>query len=204
MRAKQIATLVTSVIGVGVIVLFGYQAVSATLKIKSGSGQPTQEMVGEAPGNVKKAEKQVYVPAYQWYPVAKVTDGDTLSIRNGDKTVSIRLIGVDTPEMAEPRECFAKEATDEAQKLLGGSSVRIETDPTQNLYDSYGRLLAYVYVPTSANPDGVLVNEYLISGGYGREYTFKGIAYKYQDDFKSAEAAARELKRGMWTACGGA
>jgi len=140
------------------------------------------------------------ISSTQWYPVKKVVDGDTIDVSIGASTTRVRLIGLDTPEVVDPRkpvQCFGKEASDEAKKILTGQSVRLEADPTQSLYDKYGRLLAYVYAPSNANPDGVLFNEFMISEGYGHEYTYD-VPYKYQKEFKAAEASARETNKGLW------
>ena len=137
---------------------------------------------------------------YTWHEVVKVVDGDTLTIAMNGKNVTLRLIGLDTPESVDPRttvQCFGKEASDKAKQLLGGTSVRIEKDPSQGELDKYGRLLAYVYVPTSVRPEGILVNEYMIAEGYGHEYTYN-LPYKYQTEFKEAERKAREEKKGLW------
>ena len=94
-------------------------------------------------------------------------------------------------------QCFGKEASNEAKKILAGVYVHLETDPSQGEYDKYGRLLAYVFAPSNANPQGVLVNEYMIAEGYGHEYTYN-LPYKYQAEFKAAERKAREEKKGLW------
>ena len=130
----------------------------------------------------------------------KVVDGDTLTIAMGGKNVTLRLVGLDTPEVVDPRkpvQCFGKEASEKAKQLLSGSSVRIETDSSQGELDKYGRSLAYVYVPANSKPEGILVNEYMIREGYGHEYTYN-LPYKYQAQFKEAERLAREEKRGLW------
>ena len=136
----------------------------------------------------------------QWYSVTKVVDGDTIKVSIGGTDVTIRLIGVDTPETVDPRktvQCFGKEASDKTKQILQGQSVRIETDPSQGMYDKYGRLLAYVYAPLNSKQEGLLVNKYLIAEGYGHEYTYD-LPYKYQTEFKAAEVAARTQKKGLW------
>ena len=133
--------------------------------------------------------------AETYYRVLKVVDGDTLAVEMGGKNVTIRLIGLDTPETVDPRkpvQCFGKEASDKAKEMLAGKSVRIEMDASQGELDKYGRLLAYVYLP-----DGVLFNKLMIELGFGHEYTYN-LPYKYQKEFKAAEIAARERKVGLW------
>lgn len=126
--------------------------------------------------------------------VSRVVDGDTIVVTTPGSTEKVRLIGVDTPETVDPRkpvQCFGKEASDFTKSLLTNKSVRLERDPTQDDRDKYGRLLRYVYL------DDTLVNELIISRGYGHEYTYR-IPYLHQAEFKKAEYLAREAKQGLW------
>jgi len=129
------------------------------------------------------------------YLVTKVVDGDTLAIDMNGKNVTIRLIGLDTPETVHPTkpvECFGIKASDKARELLSNKKVTIESDSTQGEFDKYGRLLAYVYLP-----DGTSFNKYMIEQGYGHEYTYN-LPYKYQSEYKNAEEQARVTKTGLW------
>lgn len=129
------------------------------------------------------------------YPVVKVVDGDTLAVLMNGKSVTLRLIGLDTPETVDPRkpvQCFGKAASDKAKELLSGKTVHLEMDPSQGELDKYGRTLAYVFLS-----DGTLFNKYMIAEGYGHEYTYN-LPYKYQTGFKAAEKTAREEKKGLW------
>lgn len=140
------------------------------------------------------------VSATEWYPVQKIVDGDTIDVSIGGKIVRVRLIGLNTPESVDPRrpvECFGKEASAQMKKIIGGQSVRLETDPSQSLYDKYDRLLAYVYAPLNSKQEGLLVNQYIIAEGYGYEYTYD-LPYKYQKEFKAAESSARQSQKGLW------
>ncbi|OGG79857.1 hypothetical protein A3A39_04705 [Candidatus Kaiserbacteria bacterium RIFCSPLOWO2_01_FULL_54_13] len=135
------------------------------------------------------------ISEYKWYPVVKVIDGDTLTINMNGESVTIRLIGLDTPETVDPRkpvQCFGKEASEKAKQTLSGTSVRIEMDPSQGELDKYGRTLTYIFFPNGRN-----FAELMISEGYGHEYTYN-LPYKYQSEFKAAERLAREEKRGLW------
>lgn len=167
-------------------------------------GSPSIEKSAESiPETIQKEEVLPSVPStpqYEWYSVVKVVDGDTVTISMNGKNVTLRLIGLDTPETVDPRkpvQCFGKEASGKMKRLLSGKSVRLEKDPSQGDLDKYGRLLAYVYTPTSVRSEGVLVNEYMIAEGYGHEYTYN-LPYKYQAEFKEAERMAREQKKGLW------
>jgi len=114
-----------------------------------------------------------------------VVDGDTIKI---ETLGTLRLIGIDTPEIVDPRkpvQCFALEASNKAKELLNGAQVYLEFDPTQGRLDKYGRTLAYVY-----RSDGLFFNKEMIAQGYAFEYTYN-TPYKYQGTFKSVEDTAR-------------
>lgn len=129
------------------------------------------------------------------YEVVKIVDGDTFKVKVEERTVTVRMIGVDTPETVDPRkvvQCFGKEASAKTKELLWKHSVVLKIDPTQAIADKYGRLLAYVY-----RDDGIFINKYLLENGYAHEYTYN-VPYQYQKDFKDLEKKAREGKVGLW------
>ena len=155
----------------------------------------------------ESARTETFVPpAGETYRVVKVIDGDTLVISKDGADMTLRLIGIDAPESMDPRrrvQCFGREASDEARRLLEGKQVVLKMDVSQGERDKYGRTLAYVYVPASVRPEGILINEYMIENGFAHEYTY-ATPYKYQNEFKAAEVRARIKQRGMWApaACG--
>lgn len=136
------------------------------------------------------------------YKVVEVVDGDTIKIDYNGKTETVRLIGIDTPEVVDPRkpvQCFGKEASAHAKTLLTGKSVRIEADATQDNHDKYSRLLRYVFLE-----DNINFNKQMIADGYAYEYTYN-VPYKYQKEFKDAQATAQSSSKGLWaaSACSG-
>lgn len=127
--------------------------------------------------------------------VARVIDGDTIKVLINNKEDTVRLIGIDSPEILDERKpikCFGKEASNKAKEILNGKTVILEFDPTQGNRDEYGRLLRYVFF------NGLNFNKFMISEGYAHEYTFKGKIYKYQSKFRNAERKAQENKKGLW------
>lgn len=135
------------------------------------------------------------------YTVTRVVDGDTIVITFDNVSEKVRLIGINTPETVDPRkpvECFGKEASNRMKALAEGKTVYIETDATQGERDKYQRILAYVYLE-----DGQMLNRKMLDEGYAYEYTYFH-PYKYQNDFKQAQAFAKNTKLGLWGdgACG--
>lgn len=125
--------------------------------------------------------------------VTRVVDGDTIDVVGVGR---IRMIGLDTPEVVDPRkpvQCFGVEASNKAKEILSNKKVRLEADPTQGDKDTYGRALRYVYLA-----DGTLFNKWMIENGFAHEYTYN-IPYKFMNEFKAAEKSAREANRGLWS-----
>ena len=138
----------------------------------------TDASPGDQPANV---EATVY----------RVADGDTVSVEpdvNGED--SVRLIGVDTPEVGES-EPYAEEAASFAEGRLQGRHVRLELGAEER--DDFGRVLAYVYLP-----DGSMFNETLLRKGLAQIATFPPNTH-YLSRFEEAQDEARESRRGIWS-----
>lgn len=132
------------------------------------------------------------------YPVVHVVDGDTFDVVVLGERVRVRVLGINTPETVDPKKsvgCYGPEASAHAKALLSGQSVRIEIEPKREREDSYGRLLAYVWLS-----NGTLYNDTMIREGYARELTV-GSAYSRQREFREAQTEARTAKLGLWGAC---
>ena len=129
------------------------------------------------------------------FKVLRAIDGDTIEIEQDGKPVTVRLIGVDTPETVHPQkplEAFGKEASKFTSNLLKGESVYLEYDRDKT--DKYGRTLAFVY----RAPDGLFVNLEIIRQGYGHAYTKYPFDDKLMTLFRAYEKDAREAGRGLW------
>jgi micrococcal nuclease len=128
--------------------------------------------------------------------VSSVVDGDTIRVELAESPITVRLIGVDTPEMHDrhdisaPPQPFAREASDFARRTLAGQRVRLEFEPGNRL-DRYGRTLAYVFLG-----DGTFFNRELVRQGYARAYT--RFPFRYREQFRADETLARSQGRGLW------
>jgi micrococcal nuclease len=121
--------------------------------------------------------------------VERVVDGDTVRLVG---LGSVRLIGVDTPEVYGGRvECFGPEASAFAKsKLAPGTRVRYRVGVEPR--DRYGRLLAYVWLR-----DGRLFNDLLVERGYASTLTIPPND-RLAARFRAAERRARNRRLGMW------
>ncbi len=113
--------------------------------------------------------------------LVRVIDGDTIEVRLGEKIESVRLIGIDAPEMDEVQKEKAIESKQYLENLLKNQKIFLEKDETQDDRDAYKRLLRYVFLE-----DNILVNKKMIEADMADEYTFI-VPYKYQMEFKEIE-----------------
>lgn len=115
--------------------------------------------------------------------VTEVVDGDTFRLAGGE---TVRLLGINTPEMSEPGGDIAR---DMALQLLLGKKVRLKRDQSDR--DDYHRLLRYVYL------GGRCINEELVRLGYA-EARFYPPDTMHKKDFEEAEKTALRSRRGLW------
>lgn len=135
-------------------------------------------------------------PKPKLYKIVEVIDGDTIKVDYEGKTETVRLIGLNTPETVDPRttvQCFGLEASKRAKELLTGKSVQLEADESQSNRDKYNRLLRYAVFEDNTN-----FNKQMIAEGFAYEYTYE-VPYKYQQDFKNAQAEASNGSKGLWS-----
>lgn len=119
--------------------------------------------------------------------VERVVDGDTVELEG---LGSVRLIGVDTPEVYGGVECYGREASAYAKRQLEGERVRYTVGREER--DRYGRLLAYLWLE-----DGRSFNALLVARGYAQPLT---IAPNdgHAEAFVRLARRARERSVGLW------
>jgi micrococcal nuclease len=120
-----------------------------------------------------------------------VHDGDTVFLTDGRK---VRLLGINTPEIGDERECYGDEATSELRRLLPeGSLVWVLSDIEE--LDQYGRSLLFIYTDAGTN-----VNIELLDLG-AAEVEMYDPNWLFEDELEQAEADARAANLGLWGAC---
>ena len=118
--------------------------------------------------------------------VIEVVDGDTIKVLVAGDKLTLRYIGIDTPEMSAADGAAAR-----AQNLalVNGRTVRLEQDVSAT--DPYGRLLRYVWV------GDLMVNAELVRMGYAW-----AVAYppdiKHQVMLEALQGEAAAAGRGLW------
>ena len=120
------------------------------------------------------------------YGIALSADGDSLS--NGGQR--IRLFGIDAPEFdqsctrAGSSWACGQAASDQLAKLVTGREVRCVPTGT----DAFDRVLA-----RCSTVGGLDVNRSMVASGHAVAFR------KYSMEYVSAETAARNAKRGLWS-----
>lgn len=125
--------------------------------------------------------------------VVKVSDGDTVKLA-GQGT--IRLIGVDCPEKAQPG---GREATEFATRALLDKEVEVELCAKQPT-DRYGRGLGFVYVEDRTGRR-VLFNAELVKQGYARVYSLRPCTVN-EEEWNGYYEDARQARRGLFQTIG--
>jgi endonuclease YncB( thermonuclease family) len=137
--------------------------------------------------------------------IVRVVDGDTLRVRlSAGGQITVRLIGIDTPETKRPGvavECGGKAAGAWLRRLAfrhgRGRQVTLVADRSQDATDRYGRSLAYV----EASGKGDL-GRLMLRAGWASVYVFAnpfGRLARYEREAGRAQAR----RAGVWDRCDG-
>ena len=129
------------------------------------------------------------------YELAWVTDGDTVRVKIEGETVTVRLIGIDTPESALEDESEntpeGKLAAERLKEILDGGPVWLEYG--EELYDKYGRTLAYLYFDGGEQ----MAEDVLLKEGLAQTLIIEPND-KYADRFCRIEKEAKKAGAGFW------
>jgi len=131
--------------------------------------------------------------------VLKVVDGDTIDVRDEVRgRLRIRVLGIDTPETKKPGYtvgCFGPEATAFAKANVLGQQVAVQTDPTQDSTDRFGRTLAYL-----VRADGWDYSVEVVRAGMALAYIYDGDPVDRYPAIAAAQQEAQNAGRGLWGA----
>jgi endonuclease YncB( thermonuclease family) len=132
--------------------------------------------------------------------VTWVDDGDTVYVHpdDGAEGFKVRLIGLDTPEIAHDgseADCYGNEAAAFTSAALLEHLVWLGFDADGE--DVYDRALAYV---TTGEGDEGFFNRVLLREGYATAFPVEPDT-SWEATFEDDERAAREAGAGLWGAC---
>jgi len=146
--------------------------------------------------------------------VTGVTDGDTVDVEFTDGTTAeIRTLGFDSPETKKNSKYesvpewegieddkylsdWGENAKDYAKSELDGETVEVEIDSKEDVWDPFGRLLAYVHYDQDGDGSiDTLYNKDIVRKGYARVY---GSNLSKHDELWQAEHNAQADGRRVW------
>lgn len=122
------------------------------------------------------------------YEVIRVYDGDTITIRTEiGTTVSLRLVGVDTPEInakTKAERNRARQARDYLREMILNKEVVITFEASDTTLDGIGRgpycrPLSYIFVRDTEAEKNIFVNLQIVWDGHGEKY------FKYDFDYEA-------------------
>jgi micrococcal nuclease len=128
--------------------------------------------------------------------VDHVVDGDTVDVVIAGVRERVRLIGIDTPEIAhgeDPGECGGPDAARYLESVIPpGTEVTVLRDIVGR--DHYGRLLGYL------TKQDIMVNLQIAAAGYARALRIPPNV-RLSDEISSAVDAAQRAQLGIWSTC---
>ncbi len=140
--------------------------------------------------------------------VERPVDGDTVRVKIGDKSESVRVQALDTEESRaggnKPLTPWGKKASEHAASLFTvGKTITLDFDEPQGgevqinlsrFRDNFGRLLALVFV------DGKDFQQHMIEDGYSPYFCKYGHVRTrdYHRRYLAAERSAQSRRAGLW------
>ncbi|GBE95739.1 thermonuclease family protein [Nostoc cycadae] len=146
----------------------------------SGCAKSISEAIGKEPGDIPT----------QWQ-VVKVSDGDTITVRQGQLQARVRFCGIDAPESKQP---LGQESKANLQRLVNEVGGRVSILEIER--DRYGRIVGEVY--SSKNGGEKLLNEEQLSSGNAYLYSQYVGKCPNKIALRNAEAIAKFKKIGVW------
>ena len=138
--------------------------------------------------------------------LVRVVDGDTIIVEYNGEEMSVRLIGIDTPESVNEDETknniYGEMASEHTKELLSGvNKVYLEFDA--EMEDVYGRILAYVWLTAGENNDTTTIGNEMLNGiilkdGYAKNKVY-GDNDRYETSFSNICNTAEGLETGLWS-----
>jgi micrococcal nuclease len=125
------------------------------------------------------------------FHVTRVFDGDTVQVVGLDLKLTVRLVGIDSPEIGfdgRPSQPYSQKAKQVLADWVEDKKVTLKSYGT----GGYGRQLAEIFL------GGENINLKMVEAGLAQVYTGRRPKALNSDLYLSAEAVAKSKKKGMW------
>lgn len=123
----------------------------------------------------------------------RVIDGDTVEVlRSGGTRESVRLRGIDAPELAtffRDKQDYADEAKYFLRSLIEGKNIELQFDT--EMQDAYGRTLAYLHDAAGEDVQALLLHE-------GLARVIGGVRFSRRAEYEAMQASAAKEGKGLW------
>jgi micrococcal nuclease len=126
------------------------------------------------------------------YQVNRVIDGDTIIVNKGTTKLTIRLVGIDAPEISHKKNELGQPFSQQSTKNLAGLVLNKVVDVKSHGPDRYGRTLGEVFL------DGNNINLEMVKSGFAEVYRGTPVKGQNMEPYWKAEEEARRGGRGMW------
>jgi micrococcal nuclease len=127
------------------------------------------------------------------FRVTRVVDGDTIKVRDNSQEATIRLVGIDAPEVSQKKREAGQPYSQQATKYLALLALNKVVDIKDYGMDRYNRILGVIFV------DGKNINLEMVKAGFAEVYRGQHARGFDPTPYLKAENEAREARRGMWT-----
>ncbi|MGD8344016.1 MAG: thermonuclease family protein [Desulfobacterales bacterium] len=126
------------------------------------------------------------------FQVVSVYDGDTVKVTENGKKITIRLVGIDAPEMSHkkhlPGQPFCAKAKDHLSSLILNKVIHIK------IYgkDESGTFLGEIFA------NNVNINIEMINAGLAEVHRGPPVQGHEMTGYRAAEKKAKEDTKGIW------
>ena len=169
--------------------------------VKENSSSSNTSSVNGSDGNLSKYQSLV-----------RVVDGDTVEIKYEGAEGTVRLLGVDTPEVhkeveptdwegipanADGRQCLSRYGEKASQYTEDNINNKISFyfDSEADKTGYYGRMLGYIYDIEDGKEVNTSINAQLLENGLATVYESE---FSYLEEYRSLENQAQEENVGAW------
>ena len=127
------------------------------------------------------------------YEVYRIVDGDTFIVKHGSVKLTIRLVGIDAPEVSTKKHMQGQPFSQQSTQHLSGLILNKTVDVKSYGADRNGRTLGEVFLLNGRN-----VNVEMIKAGLAECYRGKPASGLDMGPYWIAEEEAKKAGRGMW------
>jgi micrococcal nuclease len=127
------------------------------------------------------------------YLVKRVIDGDTFIVFHDGTKITIRLVGIDAPELSNKKRKDGQPFSRQSTQHLAGLALNNTVDVKSYGADRNGRTLGEVFLL-----DGKNVNLEMVQAGLAECYRGRPASGLDMEPYWKAEEEAKAAKLGMW------